>query len=596
MTADETSLSRSPVRHGRRVSRVGTTVKSPLPVIASVFLAALLALQAEGALGQEKSYEIGSYEVDVAVQGDGSYRVAERISLRFTGGEFSRVHRDIPLSRVDSLAAVEVSSQDVAVRGSSVESDGGRARIRWEFAPVRGEVDFVLRYRVHGAIQEEDGRNVVHWAAVGDAWEVPIDSVRVAVSLPAAFVETPDSLAVAPASDARISDTGEGWSVTFSNGGLEPSTTYAVRIAFPLAVAGRPAGDRAGRIFLFAAVAAVVGMLPGIYLSWRWTGPDPSVEPARSGRSTPDLPLALAATLLRVESVERSGDRLFAALLTDLARRGHLRLERYEEDALIGSRERVRARVLHGADGQGADPDAPEDEVVAGVEKELLKRLARHESLAEFREEEGEFRERVRERLSARLEERGLVENRTGRSRKTKKLALVGFVAAAVAAAGGAALGSAPLWELAGLLAGLALGGVFAATRKRQVTAQGGRVRARVRAFIEGRKEEIEAAVPEGGARRREAARRLVADLPWLILEPGFPVRVASELDEELGQEGGELLRPEWIRDLTGEEDAAWTAAHAAGAAAASASSAAASGAAGAGAAGAAGGGGGGAA
>ena len=584
----------------KRFARVEFGAPHPHPVLNATMAAAATLLMAAAAVGvdaapaQEKSYEIGSYDVDVAVRPDGSYAVTERITFRFAGGDFSRIHREIPRSRVDSLTGVEASSPDVAVRQSSVERSGDRLRVRVQFVPARGAVELVLRYRAHGAIQEDDGRNVVHWAAVGDGWEVPVDSVRVHVTLPDAFVGAPDSVGVEPASDVRVRSVDGRWSAQFVHGRLDPSTTYAVRVSFPRAVPGRASGDRSARIFLFSVIAAVAGMLPGLWLSWRWTGPDPDAEPATSGSAAPDLPLALGATLLEVESFSRRGTRLFAALLTDLARRGHLRLERYEEDRLLGTRKRVRARVLE--DGPGDDPDAPKDEVVAGIEEELLERLDRHESLRAFRKEEKEFRERVREQLTVRLAERGLVADRSGRARSTRRLVAAGGAAAALTMALASVLGSAPLWELAGLLGGLALGGVFAAARRHEVTEDGGRLRARIRAFIEGRKRTIEAAGDvEEGPRRREAARILMENLSWLILEPGFAARTASELDEELDEENAAILRPGWIRDLTGEEDAAWTAAHAAGAAAAS-SSAAASGAAGAGAAGAAGGGGGGAA
>ncbi len=560
---------------------------------ATTLILAAAAVSADAAPPQEKSYEIGSYHVDVAVQPDGSYAVTERITFRFSGGDFSRIHREIPRSRVDSLTGVQASSPDVAVRQSSVERSGGQLRVLVQFVPTGGQVELVLRYRAHGAIQEADGRNVVHWAAVGDGWEVPVDSVRVNVTLAGALVEATDSVAVEPASDARIRSVGGRWSAEFAHGRLDPSTTYAVRVSFPRAVAGRAAGDRTARIFLFSVIAAVAGMLPGVWLAWRWTGPDPEEEPAASGSARPDLPLALGAMLLQVESIGKRGNRLFAALLTDLARRGRLRLERHEEDRLLGTRKRVRARVLD--DRPDDEPDVARDEVVGGIEEELLERLARHESLRAFRKEEKEFRERVRRRLAGRLEEKGLVADRSGRAQGAKRLVAAGAVTAVLAMAAAAALGYAPLWELGGLLAGLALGGVFAAARRHEVTEEGGRVRAGIRAFIEGRKQSIEAAADEEAPRRREAARLLMENLPWLILEPGFAARTASELDEELDEDGAAILRPGWMRDLTGEEDPTWTAAHAAGAAAAS-SSAAASGAAGAGAAGAAGGGGGGAA
>lgn len=561
---------------------------------------AVLVLLAAPAPAQEKSYELGLYDVEVAVREDGSYAVTERIRFRFSGGDFTTAFRTVPLARVDSLTGVEVASPAADVRDVRVQRGSGELRVRWSFPPSRGEVPFRVRYRAHGALQEEGDRNVVHWAAVGAGWEVPVDSVRAAVTLPGAFAAARDSLAAEPAGDARLASDGGRWRADFAHGRLEPETTYAVRLSFPKVMDAREAG-RGERIFLYSVVALLAGMIPGLWLTWRWKGPESDADSGGARRSAPDLPLPLAATLLTAESVGSHRDRLFAALVTDLAQRGRLRIERYEEDALVGSRRRVRA-VPAGEDvsaetppdGAGGDADAG----LTALERELLDRLARHESLRSFRKEEKGFRERAVEGLRAELVDRGLLRDRSERSRRTRRWSLVLAAAGVAGLAAGAVTGAAPAWETAGLLLGGALGAGVAAAREFEVTGAGARARARVRGSLEHWQEEIEEAADGEEAERREAARRLVERLPWLVLERGFAPQVASELEEELDDEDARLLRPDWVRDLTGEEDASWTAAHAAAAAAASTThtGGAGAGAAGAGAAGAAGGGGGGAA
>lgn len=584
---------------GRRESAWSETPEGgPVRRVAAAI--AVVALLAAPATAQEKSYELGLYDVDVAVGEDGSYDVTERIAFRFSGGDFTTAFREVPLARVDSLVGVEVTSPAVEVSDVRVEREGGELVVRWAFPPSRGRVPFRVRYRAHGALQEEGDRNVVHWAAVGAGWEVPVDSVRVDVTLPAPFLAARDSLAAEPADDVRVASDGGRWRASFAHGRLEPGTTYAVRLSVPKVMEARETG-REGRIFLYTCLALLVGMVPGLWLTWRWRGPESDVDAGSARHSAPDLPLARAAVLLTAESVGSHDDRLFAALITDLAQRGHLRIERYEEDALIGSRKRVRARpagegdVSAGTAGEGAG--APE-EGATGLERELLDRLARHESLQSFRKEEKEFRERAVERVRSELVEAGLLRDRSERSDRTKAWALLLGAAAFAAFVAGAFTGAAPVWEAGGLLLGAALGGGVAAARDAEVTGAGARARARVRGSLDLWTEEIEEAADGGNAERKEAARRLVGRLPWLVLERGFAPEVASELDDELDEEDARLLRPDWLRDLTGEDDASWTAAHAAAAASASTTPAggAGAGAAGAGAAGAAGGGGGGAA
>jgi len=109
---------------------------------------------------QDKSVTYERYDVDIAIQADGSLLVAENYRLRFEG-EFHTGFAEIPLDHVSNIVDVQVRE------GDRVYDEGGSGpgtfttmhgydniRVEWEYVPTSGtEVrTFTVEYRVLGGL------------------------------------------------------------------------------------------------------------------------------------------------------------------------------------------------------------------------------------------------------------------------------------------------------------------------------------------------------------------------------------------------------------------------------------------------------------
>jgi hypothetical protein len=82
------------------------------------YIALLLALLALGgastALAQDKAFVWQRIDSDVQVQPDGTLRVVETLTLRFTGGTFTFAYRDLPERRLDGISNIAVADDEQA--------------------------------------------------------------------------------------------------------------------------------------------------------------------------------------------------------------------------------------------------------------------------------------------------------------------------------------------------------------------------------------------------------------------------------------------------------------------------------------------------
>src|SRR3712207_3656618 len=92
------------------------------------------------ARAQERGVEADRYDVEIAIEGDGSLVVVERLTLDFTGGPFRHGFSTLWLGRVEAIRDVRVGEpgrpyapgRDEA-QTYSARYDGDRVRIDWWF-------------------------------------------------------------------------------------------------------------------------------------------------------------------------------------------------------------------------------------------------------------------------------------------------------------------------------------------------------------------------------------------------------------------------------------------------------------------------------
>ncbi len=552
----------------------------------SFCLALILALIGRGAApvaAQDQQYAISNYDVRLALQPDGAFRVTESIRFDFQRGAFTQGFRSIPTDALDSLRAVQVRSSDVAVTKVEHGEDGDTYAIKWTYPKRSRPTPFTLTYTVAGALYTEDRHNVIDWQAIGDEWSVPIHDVDVTVSMP--FGDVPrDSIAVRPEREATLERTGAGWTASFAHNALEDGEGYRVIVRFPERIATTESGDEGGKKALTVIGLVVLGLLSGVIPLIMWRGP--SVDPATiANPQPPTLSLPHAAFLAHKSSTGRF--RMFSAVLFDLAQRGHVTLRRETKDAWLSSNDVVTVHV-------DADPFGLND-----FEADLLDAIQQHDTLKAFGQQASSFQRKKLKQMRKHAIAQGWFEAHPARSNRL----LIGgavLVAGAIASPFVLAGWAAPI--AAGGLGGAGAGALVAGSKRHTITAEGAQRKAEVLAYLDALREQIDA---QRDSNPTTAATQLLNHLPWLVLDPEVNKAWLDELKDALADVDAELALPDWLDDAVDPTDEATSAAAAAfipiyvtimNTSAATGAGAVAGGAAGAGAAGGAGGGGGGAA
>lgn len=519
--------------------------------LSTVLLLAATSLALPRPAAAQKHYEITGYDVTLAVDSAGDYTVTERIAYDFEGGTFTFATREIPLRYIDRVDVLGVDGGDVATSDLSAHRSEGEERIRWRFPATKGPATFTLRYRVHGALFEADGRNVVDWDAIGRGWTVPITGVRVAVLLPPSLGVAPDSIRFQPPA-GRLAPVPGGARVDFSYPRLEPGTAYRVVVSFPHRVAGRDdwPGVEGGaglvdhrRPPLPAAyvwetpLAFLLGLLPGLLLFARLGGPRREV----SAEFEPPTDLATAAALLYPVSAQ--GERVFSATLFDLASRGVVELRRVRVGHGPFSSKEVEVVVQ------------PQAAPLPDFEASFVAELEKHRTLTRFARKGAGFRRRALAALRRETTARGLMVDHHTRGTTL----IIAGVLLAFTFVLPMALPAIPLVPVAALLVGAGLGLGVAGFRMATPTDVGALLIARVKAYLRHLREEIER---REATSPTEAARLYIASLPWLSLDAKVTRGWVRKLAKSLEDTDEPLEVPGWAMDATGETVSSHSAAY----------------------------------
>ena len=319
-----------------------------------VLLILMVAFPSAMALAQERSVYWENYDVDIAIQADGSFRVTEAQQLEFVGGPFRYGLRTIPTDALSGIRDVQVSEVGGQVYSESTSgdpntfqtySDSEGFNIRYNFDPTTNAGrEIVLEYTVDGGLLYYAGGDQLVWKAVPANANFPIQASSVTVHLPpGATLDNWD--ANGPAGTYDLID--DGVRFTASEPIRAGGQDFAVRVQWPHdIVAGATAAwqqtidkqDRVGPLAdvgaLGLTVLAIVGGLLALFLLWYSAGRDAPVKlPADWIPEPPsDLPAGMAGTLVD----ERADTKDVIAKLVDLARRGVLAIQDETTPGLFG--------------------------------------------------------------------------------------------------------------------------------------------------------------------------------------------------------------------------------------------------------------------
>ena len=305
-----------------------------------VLLFAALLFVVPSTLAQEKSYSAERFDVDVAVQSDGSLLVTETVDFSFVGEPFTFVFRELPTEKTDGVeilsASVDGRTYPQGTNAGQVEIEpGSNIRVTWHMEPTANTTrTFVLEYRMLGVVRQTDTADVLRYQPLPDEFEYTIDSSTIRVTYPSvADLQQPPSITAGSAQMAQSGNT-----VTFTRQNIGPDETLVFGMIFakgslisePPAWQTRQAEQNAlAPVWIgLSLVILAVGSL-GAYWMWRTYEPDKVKDTAVLYEPPNDLPPAIAG-VLNGNGVKPTWSNALATLF-DLADRGILSIEEVED-------------------------------------------------------------------------------------------------------------------------------------------------------------------------------------------------------------------------------------------------------------------------
>lgn len=289
---------------------------------------------------------IRAYDIDVAVNADGSLDVTEHITANVEGIQIRRgIYRDFPTryrDRYGNRVIVELQVLGVERNGAPepwfTERLNNGVRINTgndDLLPAPAQHVFTIRYRTTRQIGFFADHDELYWNAIGTGWIFPIESSRVEVRLPAAVPTAQMSAegytgpqgAKGRAYRAELPADGIGrWQLIAP---LAPNEGFTIVLTFPKGVVAQPSNGQRLRWF-FADNGGVLIAAAGLLLliafcvhEWRRVGRDPRKGIIIARYEPPE---GHSPSALRYVQQMGYDERCFTAAILRLAVAGRLRI------------------------------------------------------------------------------------------------------------------------------------------------------------------------------------------------------------------------------------------------------------------------------
>lgn len=312
--------------------------------------------------GQQVRY--GRFDVEIAIDAGGNFRVTETQEVVFISGSFTRASRTIGLTRVADIRDVVVSEGGTAYTstreatrqpGSYTTRRADNAlTVEWFFPATAGaRRTFVLAYTVVGGLRINPDVDVLDWVALRPDLPADADAATVTVRLPADVERA--RLQIDSRGAGAQASVPDGRTVRFAAGAVTRGAGLEVKVAFPhgLVSAAPPqwqtefeqseaarqrqaaVRDLLNVILLGLGVGILVFGSLGLYFLWYLRGRDRYTGlVAEYLREPPsDLGPGPAGTLLD----EQANFHDVLAAFVDLGRRGVLRITETQTPGFLGT-------------------------------------------------------------------------------------------------------------------------------------------------------------------------------------------------------------------------------------------------------------------
>lgn len=332
------------IEHCRRVR--DSLARAATRHLALVVLIGIIALSAV-VTARAKELRIEKFDAHIDVASNGTIDVTETIQAHFIGGPWHGLYRSIPVEYVTPQGLNYTLFLDV-----KQVTDGSGHRLKFDSSRVRHyrklkiyipDADnsvqtIAIEYTVSDAIKFFEDHDELYWNVTGDEWDVPIQSARANIILPAgasniratAFTGVYGS----HARDAEIDIAANGVEVR-TTAPLPYHAGLTVAVAIDKGAIREPtAADLIGRFVRSNwPLLLPIGVFCLMFYLWWTRGRDPRLRPIAPQYEPPNqLTPGEVGTL-----VDNSADmRDITASIVDLAVRGYLVIEEVQKERMLG--------------------------------------------------------------------------------------------------------------------------------------------------------------------------------------------------------------------------------------------------------------------
>jgi uncharacterized membrane protein len=312
-----------------------------------LFALLLLFLAFGPARAAARELRIEKFDARIAVLPDSSVRVTETITVRFVGGPWHGLYREIPVEYVTPQGMNYSLFLDV-----KRVSDGAGHELTFESSRVRhyrklkiylpnadnSVKTLEIEYSISDALRFFEDHDELYWNVTGDEWDVPIASASATISLPLEARNIRANLATgaygARSRDAEAEVAGNTVEVR-TTAPLAYHQGLTVAVAFDKGAVREPSALDKSWLFLRGNWPLGLPLFVAAAMFWLWwtSGRDPRLRPIAAQYEPPDqLTPSEVGTL-----VDNSADmRDITAAIVDLAVRGYLVIEERTKEHLMG--------------------------------------------------------------------------------------------------------------------------------------------------------------------------------------------------------------------------------------------------------------------
>ncbi len=309
-----------------------------------------------------KEYYYKDYEVDIKIKEDSTFDVTEKQTY-FLDGSFGFFNCDISLNKIDAITDVEVfdeKNNKIPKSELDIKSGFGEKHIQWNF-PRRNfseeEKSWTVKYKVHGGISFLRDYDEIYWNAIPQNRTVPIENVKVTVSLPNNEKFRSDLIQLysediknlsgfninsVPSKESKDMVNAGGYypenngkEIIFWGRNFKSNANFTIAAGFPKGIVSQSAYWKDFLVIYYGYILSIIIFLSCVIIGFAyWYKTEKSREGKRAIVPQYEPPQNLRPAMAEVIVKEKLTSKGLAATIIDLAVRGYVKIEEEPESKL----------------------------------------------------------------------------------------------------------------------------------------------------------------------------------------------------------------------------------------------------------------------